>query len=48
VSQAIRHPDRAHDEPSPAQKIGTAGGTAAASVLTKVLLQRLLQSVHQP
>lgn len=48
VSQAVRHPDRNHDEPSSAKKIGTAGGTAAASVLTKVLMQRLLQSSRQP
>jgi len=47
ISQAVRHPDRAHDEPSPARKIGTAGGTAAASVLAKVLAQRLLQGVRQ-
>lgn len=43
ISQAVRHPDRSHDEPSSARKIGTAGGTAAASVLAKVATQRLLR-----
>ena len=46
VGQAVRHPDRSHDEPSPARKIGTAGGTAAASVLVKALTQRLLQAAR--
>lgn len=46
VAQAIRHPDRAHDEPSAAHKIGVAGGSAAASALAKVAAQRLLQAAR--
>jgi len=42
VAAAIRHPDRNHDEPSAAHKIGVAGGTAAASLLAKAAAKRLL------
>ena len=45
IGQAVRHPDRSHDQPSAAKKIGTAGGTAAASALAKAGTQRLLQAV---
>lgn len=44
VAQAVKHPDRSHDEPSPAKKIGTASGTALASVLVKAAAERLLQA----
>ncbi|MES1165084.1 MAG: hypothetical protein ABUR63_04960 [Verrucomicrobiota bacterium] len=45
IAEAARHPDRSHDQPSAAKKIGTAGGTAIASVLAKAAAQRLL---HRP
>jgi hypothetical protein len=44
IAAAIRHPDRNHDEPSAAHKIGVAGGTAAASLLAKAAMKRLLPS----
>jgi hypothetical protein len=47
IAQAIKHPDRAHDEPSAARKIGVAGGTAAASVLAKAVAQHLLQAARE-
>lgn len=46
VAQAVKHPDRSHDQPSSARKIGTAGGTAAASVLAKAVAERLLQAAR--
>jgi hypothetical protein len=46
IAQAVKHPDRAHDEPSPAKKIGTASGTAVASVLAKAVAERLLRAAR--
>jgi hypothetical protein len=47
IAQAVKHPDRSHDEPSSAKKIGTATGTAVASVLAKAVAERLLQAARQ-
>lgn len=44
IAQAVRHPDRSRDQPSTTRKIGTAGGTAAASALAKEATHRLLQA----
>ena len=46
IGQAVKHPDRSRDQPSPAKKIGTAGGTAVASVLAKAVAERLLQAAR--
>jgi hypothetical protein len=48
IAAAIRHPDRNHDEPTAAHKIGVAGGTAAASLLAKAATKRFLQAVRAP
>lgn len=45
VVQAVRHPDRSRDQPSTAQKIGAAGGSAAASALAKEATHRLLHAM---
>jgi antitoxin (DNA-binding transcriptional repressor) of toxin-antitoxin stability system len=44
IAQAVRHPDKSHDEPSASKKIGTAGGKAISSVLAKAATLRLLQA----
>ncbi len=45
IAQAVRHPDRSRDQPSATKRIGTAGGSAAASALAKEATHRLLQAV---
>ncbi|HSS40132.1 MAG TPA: hypothetical protein VLT58_15300, partial [Polyangia bacterium] len=44
LAEAARHPDRSHDQPSAAKKIGTAGGTAIASAMAKGATHRLLRT----
>ncbi|MES1166337.1 MAG: hypothetical protein ABUR63_11290 [Verrucomicrobiota bacterium] len=44
IAEAARHPDRSHDQPSAAKKIGTAGGTAIVSAVAKAAAQRLLHT----